>query len=589
MNRVQKAIASVTGMRDEARAVESMFAEASTALEQATHVQALIEIRIDELTYAGYQSQSREIVLNQARDPVMIRRLRVMRQENPLAKQAMKLVLRFVLGRGLDYLVPDDRAKEIWESFWNDMVNQIGYCSHDALKERLDEALTDGENFFICATTPGVAPYVRLAKIPMEEIVDTVTDPGNANIPLYYKRQFVPMVYDASLNAGLGGWVEQFTGSQRIQTKYYADYRIPQTYLDELSAKGLIRIPKGQIDDQKMKHRYLNPLWFKAGKRGLSELFSSREWFKVYREFMEARAQINEAASAFSYVRKKKAGATGVASMTGRIGQLDLAQGNDLATTGDTMARATRPLRGAIYDTTEDVDLTTIRADTGAQDALSDGRSLLQSAGAGVGTMMTYFGDGGDANLATAQTMELPMVKMYEEYQEWLENDLTETYLYVLKVALDAEEYGDIPEEMLIINWDMPPIVAKDVTKYITAWAQLTQQIAPGNIALQEVAIKGGLVTMDVPNVDAVMPLIMEEQQKIQARKEEQQQMQMDAMKNGMLAGPPGGPPGQKPPPQDGQKAGDGGYTPGQSPDTIRAEKGKPPREMPTGPRSRRT
>lgn len=589
MNRLQRYIARVSGLGAEARQVEDAYSQAEMALEQATHLHGLIEHKLDELAYAGY-SPHRNVITLGARKPDMIRRLRILRQENPLAKQAMKLVLRFVLGRGIDYLVSDERAKEIWDAFWSDPVNQLSYTSHAALKERLDEVLTDGENFFICAATPGVAPYVRLARVPMEEIVEIIYDPGNANVPLFYKRVWVPMVYDARLNNGEGGYREQFTGSQRQQTRYYQDYRIPDDYVDLLMAQGLINIPTDKIDDQKMKHRYLNPLWTQQGYRGISELFASRDWFKVYREFMEGRAAINEAANSISFIRKKKAGPSGVAQITGKFGGLELAQDGSVTDGSNFFRRATRPIAGAIYDTTDDVDLASLRADTGAADAVSDGRAILQSAGAGTGTMLPYFGDGGDANLATAQTMELPMVKMYEEYQEWVENDLTETYWYVLTVALSSETREDIPEEMRVISWDFPPIIAKDVTKYITAWAQLTQQIAPGNIALQEVAIKGALTTMHVPNVDEVMPEIMQIQEELQAQREAERELRMQ-----MLQLPPGSPPGGsggsggKEGPQEGQKAGNGGYTPGLDPDSTRLAKGKPPRDTPTGPRSRRS
>jgi hypothetical protein len=52
-----------------------------------------------------------------------------------------------------------------------------------------------------------------------------------------------------------------------------------------------------------------------------------------------------------------------------------------------------------------------MKTDTGAAGAKEDAHMLLATAGAGVSTMVHYFGEGGDANLATAQSMELPMVK----------------------------------------------------------------------------------------------------------------------------------------------------------------------------------
>jgi hypothetical protein len=148
------------GLREEATNVRVAYDQTAVAQEEIKHLSALVERKMDELQYVGYfgKVQGDEAVLSNARSTTMIRRLRILRHENPQAKQAMKLAMRFTFGRGVSYLVKDERAAKIWDSFWKDQINQVGYTSMAALKQRFDEALTDGENYFICATTPGVAP-----------------------------------------------------------------------------------------------------------------------------------------------------------------------------------------------------------------------------------------------------------------------------------------------------------------------------------------------------------------------------------------------------------------------------------------------
>jgi hypothetical protein len=321
----------------------------------------------------------------------------------------------------------------------------------------------------------------------------------------------------------------------------------------------------------------VNPVWMKSGRRGVSELFASREWFRVFRNFMEDRGSINAAANAFSYVRKVKGGPSSVAQVSGKIGGIPM--GQSAAGEPTSLQRLSRPIAGAIYDINEGIDITGLRADTGAVDAKEDARLILMTGGAGVATNLPYFGEGGDANLATAQAMELPMVKSYEDHQKEVQTDLDEICRFVLKNAIGE----DADDEQLNIAWDMPPIVTQDVVKFTSGWAQIVSQIAPGNAAVKLAAIRGALETMDVPNLAGIMDEIAAEEERIAAEKEEMRQQ--------LLAGPQPqvGPDGKPLPPKPGeqQPPGLGGSKPpvNPNPDEQRLLKNRPPRIPATGGR----
>jgi hypothetical protein len=59
---------------------------------------------------------------------------------------------------------------------------------------------------------------------------------------------------------------------------------------------------------------------------------------------------------------------------------------------------------------------------TGASDAEADGNGLKLMVSAATGIMLHYYGDPSTGNLATSTAMELPMLKMFNSYQQfWIE------------------------------------------------------------------------------------------------------------------------------------------------------------------------
>lgn len=551
MNSVQEWIARASGLAGELDELNKDVVALEDAQEHLVADNALLQRQIEDLDYLNiYDINTSVLGIMDGRDRKQtILRLRRLRQENPLAKQAVKLCLRFTLGKGIQYTIApdpdkadpstpstgneafpdlkvipggklpevpppnftpkveqeDDQLTEIVKSFWTDPENEVIFTSHRAMKEWVDDCYTDGERFFALFSAEA-APYVRLADVPMDEIKHTIYHPDNRKIPIYYKRVFQPLVFDDEAGYKPDG---------NPETKYYLDFRVTEKMLTDIGNR--IRIPANKKADDNVRifHCMPNPLWTKAGQRGISELYASREWFKVFKEFMEDRAGINAAATAIAYKRKVKGGPTAVAQFKNKLGGLDVGYENENNTS--VIRKLTKPSTGAIYDTNQAVDLEWNKADTGAVNAKEDARMLLMAAGAGVGTFVTYFGEGGDANLATAQAMELPMVKSFEDWQEWVNQDLRALMRYVITVATSEEEAVDA---MKRVSFNFPPIITQDVVKWMTAWVQVVTSIAPGNEVVHREAIRGALTTLGVQNIDGLMPLIQDEQKRLELQKQ---------------------------------------------------------------------
>jgi hypothetical protein len=217
----------------------------------------------------------------------------------------------------------------------------------------------------------------------------------------------------------------------------------------------------------------------------------------------------------------------------------------DVDDNGTYLSRTKRPPGAGIHDSNSAVDLEWMKTDTGAQNAKDDGRSILTAAGAGMGMFQHYFGDGGDANLATAQAMELPMVKMFEDWQQWTEDVLISLSFYALRIANDQET---AQEHIARVGGNFPPIISQDVVKFMTAWSQFVQNVAPGNKIVQQEAVKGAFGVMNVPNIDALMNEVEAEEVRLEAERQAQKQAMLDSMNNPLL-----------PPPSNGIGNGNGG------------------------------
>lgn len=598
MNPFQDAIAKVTGLDELIEAQESRLGEFETVAEQLIADNHMMQRQLEDLDYLNLfeMNEIAEVLPYQDRKKV-IQRLRRLRHDNPLAKQAVKLIIRFTLGRGVQWVLtenkpdvksqptptvaPDqpsgrgilptkfeaqelltltsggspeiaadnDPTRKICESFWEDDDNKLAFTSHKSMQQMLDEVVTDGEKFHAAFEAPS-APYIKVSEIPVEEIVQIIYDPNNLLRPVYYKRQFVEKIYD--------GKSDMYKPASDPKVRYYLDYRITDEMLagdaDHPGLDKTILIPKSKIADARVKHTSINELWTKGGKRGISELYASREWFRVFREFMEGRAAINQAAQAISYTRKVKGGPSVVASFQGKFGGLKVSQ--PATDESPEVQKLTRPIPAAVYDSNEAVDLSWMKTDTGAQNAKEDAHMLLATGGAGVGTMVHYFGEGGDANLATAQAMELPMVKTYEDWQQFVEEFFRSWFEYLLTVATDADS---AKQEIKRVGFVFPPIVSQDITKQTTSWAQIVRDIAPNNIPVREQAIRSVLAVMKVPNIDGLMAEI--KQAMVQA---EQQRLKtaadMAALAHQAVTNPPQPP--QPGPNGNGNNAPPGGITP---------------------------
>ena len=173
------------------------------------------------------------------------------------------------------------------------------------------------------------------------------------------------------------------------------------------------------------------------GQRGNPLLLPALDWLKQYRRFLASRVAIMLALAKFAWRSKVKGGAAAVESVRASLDGKDIAAGSTLT---ENLGVDTQP----------------IRQDTGSSGAYQDGRMLKLQVCAAVGIPEQYFGDISIGNLATAKTVELPMMKMFESYQtvwDGVYQDLDEIVL---------EKNGISPDKWYV-DRDFPAIAPEDV------------------------------------------------------------------------------------------------------------------------------
>ena len=150
-------------------------------------------------------------------------------------------------------------------------------------------------------------------------------------------------------------------------------------------------------------------------------------------------------------------------------------------------------------------DLQPIRTDSNARNAYDDGRMLKLQVASAVGIPEQYFGDISIGNLATAKTVELPMMKMFQSYQAiW-----ADTYKDINEIIL---EHSGIPNENWHVDMDFPSIAPEDVAQMAQSLSLILQNLPQfaDSPDVQQVA----LMALGINNTQEVIDALTKEAKK---------------------------------------------------------------------------
>ena len=391
-----------------------------------------IKLGLGDLTSTGEITEAKRVEI--------VKRARYYWHLDPLSKQAVRLWTDYALGTGLTWRAKEEGAHKILSDFWNSRKNRSIFGSSGQRKSSR-KLLVDGEVFF--AIFVGAKPeQTILRRIDPLQIKNIVTDREDEDSVIVYKREY-----------------QAIKGKQVV--KYYRDWTAPEAELiDEqgrpLDEEKLAKMDSGE--DILVYHLAFETI----GQRGNSLLASVIDWIKSYRQFMASRIAIIKALAVFAWRQKIKGGAADVEAAR--------ASWESSYATGKTEETNPPPAPASTWVENEGSKLEPIKTETGGRTARDDANILKLQVSAGTGIMLHYWGDPSTGNLATANAMELPMLKQFQSYQTLWSDFYQDIFGLIL-------ERAKIDEEKRFVDIDYPPIVERDAMKVVDSISKLLQTI----------------------------------------------------------------------------------------------------------------
>jgi len=363
------------------------------------------ELALEDKGWLNLSAQSQEIVTATTRI-AYVRQSRLYYMKDPLARQAIRLWTDYTFGKGMSSQTEDEAASKALTSFWDSKDNQ-SVLSPRGQRRSSDKLLVDGEIFFAIFLGPSGAATIR--RIDPLEITEIITDPDDIESVYFYKREW--------------------TDGQGEQQK--AMYR-STTNKENKPMKDAAGHEVVSTDDALVYHMAYNTI----SQRGYPLLLPALDWIKEYRRFLASRIAIMLALAKFAWYGKVAGGSAAVDSVKASL-------------------EAQAPAAASTLYTNQGADFGAMKVDSKANNAYQDARMLRLQICAAVGIPEQYFGDIATGNLATAKTVELPLMKMFESYQMvWASG-----YQDMDDVVL---EHNNVPEDKRYVDRDFPPIAPHD-------------------------------------------------------------------------------------------------------------------------------
>jgi hypothetical protein len=416
-------------------------------------------------------------------DPVTRNKLIIMSRvywaKDPLAKQAVRLWTDYSLGQGMSYNAEDDGVQTNLDTFVKHRRNK-SIMGSEGQRRSSKKLLVDGELFFAIFTEGDATKTIR--RIDCLQMTDIISDPDDDEHVLGYRRQMA-----------------------NNQTSIYQDWRCDD---DDVALLRQQKDPQTKvvIGNKVEENVVVYHLPFDTlQKRGNGLLFAACDWSKEHRRFMEARVAITQALAKFAWKGEVKGGQSVIDNLRKKLESSHVTSG---ATTPE---RNPQNAAGATWLQNAGLNMTPMPRSTGAGDAEGDGNQLKLMVSAATGIMLHYFGDPSTGNLATATAMELPMLKMFESYQQlWMD-----AYRDIFSIVLGE----DIDSDPADIDIDLPPILADDLQK-LGAFLSSMSTVFP-EMKVPAV-LQMCLISLGINDIDEVMKAIEEEKKKLDAKQKVQ-------------------------------------------------------------------
>ena len=301
-------------------------------------------------------------------------------KRNPDAKLGIRLIAAFAVGQGFQLVTKNEVIEELLSEFMDHPRNMIRKRERQAARS----LLVNGEYILRWYLMEGGGTPIVVPKRPWE-LGGIISEMGHYDKPEAYE-------FYSRLDTG--------QGSAR-------EYR----YIHEPA------VPAELITYAAINHEGTE-------QRGRPELYPILPWLGARSSWLENRARINYWLSCLVWlVRVDALSPAHLAAVAARWGK--------------------GPPPGSVSIEHINTEVEALQADPNAMSAVDDGRQLLLQIAKGFGLPEFMMADGYNANMATASAQMMPALKLFEEYQRIM---LEEIWRPVLRKVIDmALDDGLIP------------------------------------------------------------------------------------------------------------------------------------------------
>lgn len=386
------------------------------------------------LDYTGGRAQELRAVERRR----LAQRARIAWMRDPQAGAAVDLMNDFVFGRGMPRPKANDpEVQKVLDEAWDDPDNQLVLTGYDA-QLTLGTDLTLQSNLFFLVFDDGEDGKVKLGMLDHDGVQRVVRDPENRRRILYYVVK-LPGTVREDFKRGEQTIEPRPENERTLYYEHWRNVRDAEEEVERGERKKFDKPPKDRLGDGKVYHVAIN----KTGEMAFGHPIMDRllRWYTAYNKFMDARVDIMEASAAFVMKRKVK----GTPNQLQKMATQALSRRSPLGSAIDDPNTVMGPRPASILTENENVTHEDFNINTNAPNAVQDAQMLRSQISAATRFPQSYYGDASNSNLATATSLELPVLKAVEARQEVIESMVR---FFIDRVIERAVDTGRVSNEL---------------------------------------------------------------------------------------------------------------------------------------------
>ena len=444
-----------------------------------------ISRQFEDFSWISFSGLSNSRLMFKERYQEIVAKSRSAYSKNPIVGHAINLTTDYVFGEGITTpkaSSPDEENKEneevqeILDKFWDSLDNKLSLTSSMAQRALSNKLQYDGEIDFRLFVDPNGDVFVRILDPLNTQPIHDKGDPMRVNF--WIVRQGLTKMYIPDVSNGIAFKREE----------------LPETWLEQLRMHGISE--NEVLQDQYIFHVQINADI--NDDRGVPIPWRSIDWVNDHSRLHSDMSSFIHAQAQYAWKKKVKGSKSQIQGMKAR---------------GQQNSRLTNPSNQAGSTIIENaaVDNSPIDLKAGSGQLFTLGiKAAFRMITVSFGLFEHYFGDLGNANLATAKSVELPMLKKFRSLQKFWEDTIKAILWFQLDMKLQVEnkdsfEYIISRNRLVLkpnagfkkgrfIDIDFPPILQKEIKDLADAWSIAKKEgLAPIETARTQYLLGAGI------------------------------------------------------------------------------------------------